>query len=86
MQYRVLWSPQAESQLENLLDRADDAEQLADFAREVDRRLFADPDDFSESRFGDVRLGLIRPLGVLFEVHEDIRTVVVYSLWRTDRR
>lgn len=86
MSYRVLWSPEAEARLSVLFSRADEVEMLAVIVREIDRRLFNKPDEFGESRYDAVRVGFVRPLGVLFEIHHDIRTVIVYGVWRTDRK
>ena len=77
MRYRVLWSPYAESHLEQLLQESPDAETLAAAAREIDRQFLTAPKSFGESRYDSVRVGFVRPLGVQFEVMDDVRTVVV---------
>ncbi|MEX2172453.1 MAG: hypothetical protein WD851_24240 [Pirellulales bacterium] len=86
MKYRVLWSPQAEERLESLLKTADDPQALVDAGREVDRLLLNDPNAFGESRYDTVRVGFAHPLGILFEVMDDVRTVIVFDLWRIDRK
>jgi hypothetical protein len=83
MTYRVLWSPHAESRLEQILRGAAD---LAGVARQIDQFLIARPLAFGESRYDDVRVGFVLPLGVLYEVMDDVRTVVVYDVWRIDRK
>lgn len=85
MSYRVLWSPHAEDRLEQLL-RGAHAADLAGVAQQIDRILIATPKAFGESRYDTVRVGFARPLGVLYEVMDDVRTVVVYDVWRIDRR
>ena len=49
--------------------------------REVDFWLARDPLDFGESRFDTVRLGVVRPLAVLFAVLADPPTVIVLDIW-----
>ena len=39
---------------------------------------------FGESRYDAVRVGFVLPLGVQFEVFDDVRTVIVYDVWRID--
>lgn len=55
-------------------------------ARQIDRHLSADPTGFGESRYDTVRVGFVRPLGLPFEVIEDVRTVIVYDIWRIDQK
>jgi hypothetical protein len=86
MTYRVLWSPHAEHILERMLQNSPEREVLAVAVGEIDKRLITDPDAFGESRYDMVRVGFIRPLGVQFEVMDDVRTVIVYDAWRTDRK
>ena len=49
------------------------------------RRLVADPLDFGESRYDQVRIGFERPLAVQFEVLEDVRTVIVFYVRKMGR-
>jgi hypothetical protein len=85
MKYRVLWAPYAEESLERMLAAAphDDAV-LAAAAREIDQHLLTEPLQFGESRYDAVRIGFVRPLGVQFEVLDDVATVVVHIVWRID--
>jgi hypothetical protein len=85
MTYRVLWSPHAEQGLDELLRNSPERELLAAVVREIDQCLIADPSAFGESRYDTVRVGFVRPLGVQFEVMDDVRTVIVYDVWRIDR-
>jgi hypothetical protein len=84
MNYRVLWAPNAEQRLEDLLQDAAAQAQIAGAAREIDRRLLTAPLLFGESRFEAVRIGFAHPLAVHFEVLDDVRTVVVYDVYRID--
>ena len=86
MTFRVFWSPHAEERLEQMLRDASEPASLAAVAREIDQCLAADPKAFGESRYDTVRVGFVRPLGVLYEVIDDVRTVIVYDAWRIDRK
>jgi hypothetical protein len=84
MSYRVFWSPHADQRLEEILyDRTSQAQNAA-AARDIDLILSSDPAGFGESRYDTVRIGFVRPLGVQYEVLEDVRTVIVYDVWRID--
>jgi hypothetical protein len=39
-----------------------------------------------ESRVDNVRIAFIQPLAIQFEVLDDVSTVIVYEVWRTDLR
>jgi plasmid stabilization system protein ParE len=86
MSYRVFWSPHAEQRLEEILQDTARQAQHAAAARYIDQYLSADPIGFGESRYDTVRVGFVRPLGVQYEVLEDVRTVIVYDVWRIDVR
>jgi hypothetical protein len=83
MTYRVLWAPHAEEQLESILGRAPE---LAEVAKKIDARLMKRPKSFGESRYDAVRVAFPHPLAVHFEVMDDVRTVVVYDVWRIDHK
>lgn len=84
--YRVLWAPTAEDQLDELLRHSGAKTDIAAAAREIDRKLLATPMELGESRFDDVRIGFALPLGIQFEVLEDVRTVIVFDVWRVKER
>jgi len=86
MTYRVFWSPHAEQRLEQILQNAPDSAVVAAAARQIDQHLVAAPKTFGESRYDTVRVGFARPLGVQFEVLDDVHTVIVYDVWRIDRK
>lgn len=48
--------------------------------REIDFWLARDPQDFGESRFDTVRLGVVRPVAVLFDELDDPATVIVLDI------
>jgi hypothetical protein len=45
-----------------------------------------DPTAFGESRYDTIRVGFAYPLGVQFEVMDDVRTAIVHDVWRIDRK
>jgi hypothetical protein len=86
MKYRVLWSPEAELQLEAIVAAADDRGRIGSAVQTIDRSLSIDPTGFGESRSGSIRIGFARPLGVQYDLLKDVATVVVEDVWRTDRK
>lgn len=86
MSYRVFWTPDAETSLERLLREAEAPREMAAIAMEIDRNLIADPVHFGESRFDSVRVAFVRPLGVQFDILDDVKTVIVDAVWRIDRK
>lgn len=84
MNYRVFWSPDAELQLEKILKDPANQVRLAAAARVIDKQLVTDPLEFGESRYDTLRIGFERPLGVLYEVIDDVATVIVYEVWRIE--
>jgi hypothetical protein len=86
MPYRVLWAPFAEDKLEQMLQAATDPTILAAAARGIDRHLLSGPASFGESRYDTIRIGFVYPLGIHFELMDDVRTVIVHDVWRIDRK
>jgi hypothetical protein len=86
MQFRVLWAPDAEEKLERLIKDSPDPRTLAAAARAIDQHLLTGPREFGESRYEAMRVGFVYPLGVQFEVIDDVRTVIVHETWRIDRK
>jgi mRNA-degrading endonuclease RelE of RelBE toxin-antitoxin system len=81
MKYRVLWEPYAESQLERILGETTDQARIVAATRAIDGQLLTAPLEFGESRWDTVRIGFERPLGVLYDILDDVRTVIVYEVW-----
>jgi hypothetical protein len=71
-------------QLERILKNRLDREKLAAAARSIDTSLATEPLAFGESRDRGLRIGIVKPLCVIFEVQKDVSTVIVYEVWRTD--
>ena len=86
MSYRVLWTPEAESQLEAIVSNSDEKQRFLKIAAGIDRSLHVDPIGFGESRTDTLRIGFARPLGIQYDVLEDVATVVVYDVWRVATR
>jgi hypothetical protein len=86
MSYRVFWSPYAEKRLETILSNAQDVSLLVLATEEIDRYLAAIPKELGESRYDTIRIGFVPPLGVQFELLDDVQTASVYDVWRIDRR
>jgi len=85
MKYRVFWTPEAEAELRKIVANSDDRAALGAAARTIDRRLIANPYSMGESREESAtRVGFAKPLGVDFEVLDDVSTVIVFGVWRTD--
>jgi len=51
-------------------------------AASIDHLLSHDPKSSGESRFESVRILLVAPLGVYFNVREEDRAVDVLAVWR----
>ncbi|MDA0970579.1 MAG: hypothetical protein O3A60_09115 [Planctomycetota bacterium] len=81
MRHSVFWVPEADERLQALI-AASDENALLRVAREIDFWLARDPLNFGESRSEAVRLGVVRPIAVLFEVLNDPPTVIVLDIWQ----
>lgn len=86
MNYRVFWTPDAEASLEKLFRESEAPRELAAVAQEINRNLTTDPFHFGESRLQSVRVAFVQPLGVQFDVLDDVHTVIVDAVWRIDRK
>ena len=84
MNYRVFWEPHAEGRLVEMLRNSGDAKVLSEAAMRIDSALAVDPIGFGESRYDTLRIGFVRPLAVQYDVMSDVRTIIVYDVWRID--
>ena len=85
MKFSVSWTPAAEQDLADLwLNHPQLQREISDAANRVDVRLRDTPENEGESRVGKVRLVVVDPLLVEFNViADDLRvTVVAVSLWQ----
>jgi hypothetical protein len=81
MSHVVFWAPEADRKLQALITAANDQKTVIRVLREIDFWLARDPRDFGESRFDTVRLGIVKPVAVLFDVLDDPPTVIVLDIW-----
>ncbi len=82
MKYTVIWRATAEEELADLWLKAEDRNAMAEMADRMDNLLRRDAHELGESRSEGVRILVIPPLGVEFEVQEADRMVYVLSIWR----
>lgn len=82
MSHFVFWAPDADEKLRALLQEEEQGDAFLRLVREIDFWLARDPLNFGESRFDTVRLGVVAPLAVLFDVLDDPPTVIVLDIWR----
>ena len=83
MKFTVLYKPSAEDELARIWTSAPDRNDVAVAADEIDRLLKQNPQTLGESRSGEVRVLLVPPLGVHFQVSEPDRHVWVLEVWRS---
>ena len=81
--HAVRWLPYAADRAVLLAVEASNPEAVVDAMLELDRMLSADPEGNSESREGPERVAFALPLGVMFEIRAEDRTVLIGDVWRT---
>jgi hypothetical protein len=86
MKYEVLWSPFAEQLLAELWYEPNDRYLVSEAARQIDENLARSPHSSGESRGDGTRILLLSPLGVLYEIFDDERQVVVRKVWSFSHR
>jgi ParE toxin of type II toxin-antitoxin system, parDE len=81
--YRVRWSKAALNTLASLWLQGDSSvrQAITDATRQIDNLLGADPLLNSESRTPRKRVLFVPPLGVIFRMEEDEKTVSVLKVW-----
>jgi hypothetical protein len=82
MRHFVFWVPEADEKLQAIITATNTSGDFIRIVREIDFWLARDPLNFGESRFDTVRLGVVRPLAVLFDVLDDPPTVIVLDIWQ----
>jgi hypothetical protein len=85
MTFTVIWVNRAEQELANVWLNASDPAAITAAADRIDRLLQRDPLGVGESRAGPNRILFEGPLGVLYQVIEPTRTVLVLSVGRAGR-
>lgn len=81
--FRVRWEESAENELAALWTDADSAlrQLITESVPQIDRQLETDPLAESESRSEERRVLFCSPLGILFRIEADGRTVSVLHVW-----
>jgi hypothetical protein len=81
--YSIYRSQEAATALHETWERADEPlrEAICRALRRADRRLHEDPQEQGESREKRTRILFQHPLGVLFEVDEERKLVVILRTW-----
>lgn len=82
MRFTVTWLPSADAELAQIWIDSSDRKLVTLAAKEIERQLSNDPLNIGESRGGNERIVIERPLGVLVEVLEDDRLAKVLHVWR----
>ena len=86
MKYRITWTRSAQEHLAGVWLVSADRQAVTSAAAWIDAQLTNDPQTQGESRSGNVRILIQRPLGVLYEVVEEDRIVYVSAVWTTEAR
>ncbi len=86
MKFTVVWIPTAKNELATLWINAKNRNRIRLAADKIDSLLKWDPDSLGESRREGVRILLVPPLAVEFEVHEEDCIVNVIAVWTFKHR
>lgn len=86
MRYTVLWTSAAEQELAAIWLGAEDRDAVTSAADSIDAMLRDEPQTRGESRYGALRIFLVEPLGVDFEIRPDDRIVSVLAVWHTGKK
>ena len=81
MKFTVVWTPTAHRELATLWNTATDRKAVSIAANQIDYRLARNPHGVGESRSGNARLLIVRPLAVLYEVQDQDCLVTVGAVW-----
>jgi hypothetical protein len=80
MKFTVIWKPKSERGLASIWIAADDRAAVTAAANEIDRVLRSQPLTAGESRSGNIRILVVPPLAVHYEVLEEDRLVNVVTV------
>jgi plasmid stabilization system protein ParE len=86
MKWTVVYSRSAQDHLTNVWLDAVDPRAVADAADNIDRILATTPLEAGESRGGNSRILVERPLTVLYDVYPDDALVEVFAVFYWRRR
>lgn len=84
MTFDVLWLPDAEQELAAIWTQAPDKAIITQAANQIDGLLQRNAPSEGESRSGGRRILFVIPLGVIFRVIPDNKTVQVSRVWRVN--
>jgi plasmid stabilization system protein ParE len=84
MKYTVTWKPEAERHLATIWSQTKDRNAVSKAAHVIDKMLGVNPEEVGESREEGFRVLFERPLGVMFAISPDDRTVLVVTVWTFD--
>ena len=82
MKYTVCWRPTAERKLNEIWNEATDKSAVSQAADAIESELQSRADSAGGSRGDEARFLTVAPLAIYFDVHEDDRTVDVWSVFR----
>lgn len=85
MKYIVEWTDDAVREYQAIQRVAADRGVIYRAAEAIDEQLQEDAETKGESREDDVRILLLKPVGVLFRPKPEKRKVFVVAFWRTHR-
>jgi hypothetical protein len=86
MSWTVVYRSSAQDHLANIWLNAPDRQAVTDAADEIDRLLASDPLNAGESRGGNTRIIVERPLTALYDVFPDDALVEVFAVFHWRRR
>ena len=86
MTYTVLWGASAERGLAEIWMNAGDRQAVTDAADAIDSLLHTVPMEVGESRIANVRILIVSPLSVYYDVHQEDRRVAVWAVWQVATR
>ena len=81
MRYSVIWMPSALADLAEIWTNSNRRHAVTSASTRIDQQLANAPMDVGESREGSIRVFIQFPLGVLYEVDEASRLVVIRAVW-----
>jgi hypothetical protein len=86
MKFTVTWRPTAKNELAKIWMNAKNRNQVRLAADKIDSLLKWNPEALGESRREPVRILVVPPLAVEYQVQEDDRIVSVVAVWTFKRR
>ena len=82
MKWTVVWQPAADDRLAELWNAGPDRAAIAQAADQIEWLLRRDPLRQGEQRDGNIRVLIVRPLAVGYNVSEPDCLVSVFAVWR----